>query len=107
MHRTTSLSNAKARFSTSINGDACLDFKGGMLTEQLTVLLAYFNIKFVKVTMEGKKKVAILSATCLILDTAKGIQQFGRIISSIKDMKLSHPDTYPANKSRVFQAHSF
>lgn len=53
MHRTTSLSNVKARFSTSINGDAYLDFKGGML-EQLTVLLAYFNIKFVKVTMEKK-----------------------------------------------------
>lgn len=54
MHRITNLSNANATFSASINGGDYVDFKVGMLIEQLTVWLMYFQIMFVKEITEKK-----------------------------------------------------
>lgn len=55
MHRVTNLNYANAGFSAGINGNDYVDFKDGMLIEQLTVLLTYFQIMFVKDITEKKK----------------------------------------------------
>jgi len=61
MLRITNLSNANVRFSASISGDGYVDFKDGMLIEQLTVLLTYFQITFFKDTTEENKIVPMPS----------------------------------------------
>lgn len=48
-HRITNSWQCKCQVSASINSNGCVDFRDGMLIEQLTVLLTYFQIMFLNI----------------------------------------------------------